>query len=81
MTARQRQRRSRSLFLFHLWVWKTPQRGALFSTTALLGGVGCSLLHAQNVAEAVFIYAVSYYVALVAMVPWYIADTRTRGIA
>jgi hypothetical protein len=52
---------------------RQPRR-AIWATTALFGGVGCSLLHVHNPGEAVFSYVLGYALALVVMVPWFLAD-------
>ena len=57
---------------------RQPRR-AIWSTTALFGGVGCSVLHARDVTEAVFTYLLGYASALVVMVPWFFADYSING--
>jgi hypothetical protein len=54
-------------------------RQAIWSTTALFGGVGCSIMHAHNATEAVFIYLLGYAAALAAMVPWFFAEYRINA--
>ena len=57
---------------------RQPRR-AIWETTALFGGVGCSLLHAQYAAQAVFIYGLGLIAAHLVMVPWFFADYSING--
>jgi hypothetical protein len=54
-------------------------RHAIWATTALFGGAGCSLLNVHDAPGAVFAYLFGYVVALVVMVPWFLADYRING--
>jgi hypothetical protein len=74
------ERHSGRFAFFAAWAATRRQpRRAIFETTALFGGVGCSVLHVHNVTEAVFTYLLGYTLALAAMVPWFIADYRLNG--
>lgn len=57
---------------------RKPRR-AIFATTALFGGVGCSVLPARNVTEAVFTYLLGYVLALAVMMPWFLTDYVING--
>ena len=56
------------------WSVSRQPRRAIWATTALFGGVGCSVLHVQNVTAAAITYLIGYGLALVMMVPWFLAD-------
>lgn len=56
---------------------RQPRR-AIWATTALFGGAGCSLLHVQTVGQAVFTYLLGYSLALAVMVPWFLAEYRVN---
>lgn len=61
---------------YFAWMMRRGRRAAIWSTAALLGGTGCSLLHVTHTPAAVAVYWVALVAAQLLMVPWFLADSR-----
>jgi hypothetical protein len=64
---------------FIRWAASKPHLRAILETTALFGGIGCSVLHIHSAGAAVATYLLGYVLALVVMVPWADAERWFSG--
>jgi hypothetical protein len=58
---------------FMEWLTKPARQAPIWSTTALFGGVTCSLLHVSSLAAAMGVYWSVALAAQTVMLPWYLA--------
>ena len=66
--------------LFIAWSSRRPRLAAMWQTTAVLGSVGCGLLHVTAAGQAIGIFVASWMLAPLPLVPWFVADYRiNRG--
>jgi hypothetical protein len=73
------QRHPGRFAFFLAWTVRKPRRAAIWQTTALFGGVGCSLLHVTTVGQAVAVYLASWMLAPLPLFPWFLAEYRISG--